>query len=159
MNTIKWKKGSHVEGNAAEIYASLDELPERTPDALAHASKDEKHPAHKAIWKEDDATAAWERRLQLSRKVLSSIEVIRADAPELPTRAFEVITLPATQDKPARKVYEHIEKVMCDPVQRDELLGNAIRDADAYRKRYYVLSELSKVFDAMDDFVKHAKAI
>jgi len=34
-------------------------------------------------------------------------------------------------------------------------LGNAIREAISYRRKYAALQELSQVFHAMDDFVEN----
>jgi hypothetical protein len=40
---------------------------------------------------------------------------------------------------------------------RDEILGNAIRDAIAFRRKYHALQELAKVVHVIDEFIETAQ--
>ena len=86
--------------------------------------------------------------------MLRSIQVIYPESPkQKPSRQYMVVTEAAKQGQPERKVYRTTKEIMQDPIARDEVLGNAIREAISFRRKYAELSELANVFVAMDDFV------
>lgn len=156
---IKWKKGSRGKGSAKKCYLELEKIRKRDgvliPAAVVKKAKAKTNPMHKEFtW--DDNAAAEQHRLNQARLLMRTIEVIYEEAPMVPTRVYELITQPATKDKPARKAYQTVTEILADPIARDELLSRAIRDALAYRKRYNGLSELAKVFHVMDEFVENA---
>jgi hypothetical protein len=129
-----------------------------TPEGLVLSAEDETNPLHKAFtW--DDSIAATKYRLEQARLVMRSIEVVYTEAPEVKSRLYRVTSAPATETKPARKVYKTVKEILADPIARDELLSQAIRDALAFRKAYSELSELAKVFKVMDEFVANANKL
>lgn len=159
--TITWSKGYRAKVKAEIAHRELEKLREKNGSltaglVLLEASK-ARSPLHKAFeW--DNGIAAEEYRLEQARRMLRSIEITYVELPKTPLRQYEIVTQPAKNDTPERKVYEPVEKIMKDPVLRDELLGRAIRDAISYRKKYHALSELSQVFAELDSFLVENKA-
>ena len=156
---IQWKRGSRFSIDPNTAYKALQkvrESSELTAGAVVLAAQEKKHPLHKAFeW--DDSVAGEQWRLHTARTLIRSIEVIHDEAPNVATRAYEVTTQEAHLDHPERKVYRTVEEILRDPVSRDELLGNAIRDAIAFRRKYNALSELSKIFTSIDEFITTQK--
>ena len=155
-----WVKGSKHSVDATKAYKELERIRKKegclVPAVVVHEASKPRNPLHKEfVW--DDSEAAVQFRLEQARKMLRSIQVVYEDMPKEPMRAYEVVTQPAVKDMPERKVYDDVEKIMADPISRDELLGRAIRDALTYRRKYSQLQELSKVFSAFDSFLKTAK--
>ena len=156
---IKWKKGSMAKGNAEKCYVELEKLCERDgcllPEAVVQKAKAKRSPLHNAfIW--DDSIAAQQHRLTQARYLVRSIEVIYEEAPQVQSRMYRVVSLPAVEDQKPRKAYQSVKEILADPIARDELLSQAIRDALAFRKAYHELSELAKIFQVMDEFVESA---
>ena len=155
---IKFRKGSRIKGDALTVYTELERIRidnngKLTPDSVVSESKNPSSPLHDNFeWNGRKAAHQW--RLCQARAVIRSIEIIRIEAPHVHTRAYEVRT---EAQKPgieqAKKVYQTIDDILADPVARAELMGNAITDAIAFRKRYAALSELATVFREVDSFL------
>lgn len=154
-----WKKGSHGKGDANRCYQELEKLRKRDgfliPAEVVKKAQAKRNPMHNEFtW--DDSMAAEQHRLDQARLMIRTIEVVHKEAPHIQSRAYHVITRPASNGDNSRKVYQSIEEILADPIARDELLSQAIRDALSFRKRYHALSELAKVFHVMDAFVENA---
>ena len=157
---IKWKKGSQGKGDAEKCYLALEKIRERDgcllPEAIVQKAKAKSSPLHNQfVW--DDTEAAKRYRLEQARYLVRSIEVIYAGTPQIQSRAYRVVTWPHQEDEKPRKAYQTVKEILADPVARDELLSNAIRDALAFRKAYHELSELAKVFRVIDQFIEDAE--
>lgn len=155
-NVIQWKTGSKMRGSAEKVYEELEQIRkvdgDITPHAVVEKAKKSRSVMHKHFeW--DDSLAGEKYRMEQARKLVRSIEIIHIKAPNIPAKAYSVVTKPSREPGPPRKVYQSTEEALQDPVHRDEILGNAIRDALSYRRKYASLQELSKVFTALDDFV------
>lgn len=158
MNHIQWKAGSKVTGDAEKIHAELEVIRHKngniTPQAVVSKAKSKRSAMHKSFeW--NDAKAANSHREAQARKLVRSIQVKRVESPNVATPVYSSVTEAANGKKPERKVYQSTEEALQDPVTRDEILGNAIRDAISYRRKYAQLQELAKVFTAMDDLVEN----
>lgn len=156
---IRWKTGYRSSSDPAKVYSELERIRKRngdlTPEAVVDSARSARSTMHNDFeW--DDTVAANEHRLTQARTLLRSIEMRQADSPQIPTRVYEVVTRPPVKDQPARKVYTDTREAMADPVLRDEILGNAIRDAIAFRRKYAALQQLSQVHAAMDSFIASA---
>jgi hypothetical protein len=152
-----WKKGSQHKVDATKAYNEIERIRGKhdgavMPEVVIMEAEKKRNPLHREFnW--DDTEAAHQYRLTQARGLLRHIEVIHESAPEIPMRAFEVVTQPAFSDTPERQVYRSTEEILQDPGMRDELLARAIRDALTYRRKYHALSELSQVFQSLDDFL------
>lgn len=158
---IQWRKGTRLTGDAEPVYNELEKIRKHDGDITAAAvvekAKAKRNPLHRHFeW--DDSTAAENYRLGQARKIMRSIEIIRTEAPNAPAKAYSVVTRPPANEKETepRKVYTSTEEALQDPVTRDEILGNAIRDAISFRRKYAALQELAQVFRAVDLFVESA---
>lgn len=156
-NVIQWKQGSKFTGSAESAYNELEKIRKRegniTPRSVVEQAKKRNSALHRHFeW--DDAKAADLHRLEQARKVLRSIEIIHIEAPNAPAKAYSIVTAPtAGKEEKPKRVYTSTKEALQDPIQRDEILAQAIREAISYRRKYAALQELSKVFSAMDEFL------
>lgn len=160
---IRFKKGTRIKNDAETVYNELERIRAiGEGDIALQTLVDESKPKGAALHDEfewHNPTAANQWRLQQARKVVQSIEIVNDDSTSV--RAYESVkVVSAEADEPAKpkRAFRSIEDVMGDPETRDELLGQAIRDALHYRKRYQCLQEFSKVFAAFDEVLMEVQA-
>lgn len=154
---VMWKKGAQVSCKPEVAYRELERIRKDNDGNLELAeivrqSKPKDAPLHNEFeW--NNARAADKYRLQQARYIARSIEVVRPEAPTVQSRAYEVVEVTQKAEEKSKKVYKPVEDILSDPIARDDLIAQAIKDAHAYKRRYHALSELSKVFHAMDEFM------
>lgn len=157
---IRWRRGYHAKADALKCHTELEGLRARdgcvTAAAVVEKATDEESALH-AQFEWDDTDAAHQFRLDQARRLIRAIEIVPVESPQTPVSAYSIVCRKSEEGETSRKVYTSTTEAMADPVMRDEVLSNAIRDALAFRKRYHALQELSKVFTSMDDFLKEAK--
>ena len=159
-----WKRGYHSKIKADIAFNELEKIKDAnggilTAGIVLAKAKTKTNKLHK-VFEWDDSKAADEHRLLQARKMMQSIEVIYPESPkQTPHRHYMVVTEAPKANQPRRKVYRTTKEILEDPIARDELLGNAIREAISFRQKYAELSELAGVFHALDDFVSNAKAV
>lgn len=147
-----------VDYNSEEVRAALAEIAEQHHGVLngrdiVEAARDAQHVLHR-FFEWDDPTASEAYRLvqasALIRRVRLSI-VRSADG----TRELSITTTRQFQSRPSMRSalggYEPIEALLSDEEKRSELLGQVLRELNAYRRRYAQLSELEFVWVAVDD--------
>ena len=156
---IEWKRGFRHKIDPEKAYAETERIKAKnggvlTAGMVVEKARAKRNPLHKQFeW--DNDIAAEEHRLEQARTMLRSIQVVYAEAPQVaPQRVYVTTTEPPLKENPARKVYRSVDEVLEDPVARDELLGNAIRQAISFRRKYNALSELSQVFRAIDELME-----
>jgi hypothetical protein len=155
---IRRKKGTRTKTDPEAVHTELERIRGGDPLKLQDVvdeSKPKKAVLHPEFeWSNPTAANLW--RLYEARKIVQSVEIVDEKS-EKPYRAYEATIIPATEveDAPER-VFRPVEEIMADPDLRDELLGRAINDVLALKRRYSGLQELSQVFSAMDDFLKTA---
>lgn len=160
---IQWKKGSRFNIGAETAFSAVNEIKEKVGDItseilMEQVRADKNSPLHPEIFDCGERRAASRYYKYRAGLLLRSIEIIHKKAPTAPVRAFSVVTKPPLEEKDEpRKVYTSTEEALADPVMRDEILGNAIRDAIAFRRKYAALQELSQVTNAIDSFIANAK--
>lgn len=157
----QWKSGYRAKCSVEEAFDVLEMIRKRdgniTPKAVVDEARPKNSPLHPAIFEKSQKQAAEAHYLEEARKMIRSIEVIYVKAPKAPAKQYSVVTqAPEKPDDKPRKVYQSTEEALKDPVMRDEILGNAIRDAITYRRKYAHLQELAQVFTAIDEFVANA---
>lgn len=155
---IQWKQGYRAKINAEAAYSELEDIRKvhgsLTAANVLDRAKQEDSALHRQFeW--DDSEAATQWRLEQSRRLIRSIEVVRVEAPKKPVKAYSIVTVPDSkkEDGIGKKVYQSTEEALQDPVMRDEILGNAIRDAVSFRRKYAALQELSQVLRSIDELV------
>lgn len=160
---ISWKKGAHVSvdaitawnviednriANGGDIDAEALFLSQAEPDAPLHSE---------FVWDADEALL----KLGVSRakQLVQFIQFVYADKEDAqPVRYYENVSVQYDEDEKPYRVYRKTEDILANPEQRQQLLAGAIRDANAFRRRYSGLVELSHVIDAFDDFIDGAES-
>lgn len=142
---------------AGKVMEELADGPGLTAHNLVDVSRPEDAPLHPCFeW--DDSVAAEHYRENQARHIITSIEVVRDEEPEVDeeprpvtVQAFHALRREETAG------YEHIETIMSDAEKRARLMELARRDMDIFREKYRELDELSKVFSAMDEVLSGQK--
>ena len=151
-----FKPGSHITVNAqvaGEMCERLAAENRLTARDLLDENRPEDAPLHGAFeW--DDSVAAEAYREGQARHIINCLQIVEAEKKE-PVRAFFNIVQ-------AQREYHHIETILKDEQSTSALLQTALKELDAFRKKYRQLSELAPVFDALDQIkiedVVHTKA-
>lgn len=158
---IKWREGSRFSVDAETAHRELEAIRAKEgsidPENVVKAAKAKRNALHPEFdW--NDATAAHKHRTERARALIRSIVVIRAEAPKVQARKYEISIQPQSSEssEPQKRVYRTTEEILADPIERDRLLARAIKDLGAFRQRYAGLSELAVVFYAIDDTMKTA---
>ena len=156
--SIAWKTGSQFKVKPNVAYRAMEKVRKANggnlvPELLVDASRPVSAPLHKEFeW--DNKVAGEQFRREQARYIIRSIEVVRAEAPTVQSRAYEAIVIVKEGikgDKPEpRRVYQTTEDILRDPVSRADLLTTALRDLASLRRKYAGLSELAMVFKAID---------
>ncbi len=165
IKSVQWKSGSHSRGNALDCFKELQSVKKAgggllSPSDVVDRAVPEDNPLHKNFtW--DDTEAGRLYREEQARLVVRSIEVVMKPSTGVstrPIRAFVSVSSSPTKET-TKSVYVTIDEALSDPIMRDEVLSRAIREALSFRKKYAELSELSKVFAAIDNFMQESKAV
>lgn len=141
----KWAEGTRAPKGisaqiAGEVCSELSEKGELTAENLVEVSRPEDAPLHNAFeW--DDAEAAEKWREQQARVIISHI-VIKSEEVK-PVRAFFNITSLGNN-------YEKFEVLISQEDKKAELLAQAKRELQTFRRKYDTLKELSGIFKEID---------
>lgn len=121
---------------------------------LLEASEPKDAPTHDCFeWK--DSKAGHEYRLHQARQLLA-VYVTIMDSPngKVETRAYVSLST----ERGDNGGYRAIADVLSDEDLRQQLLQDAFRDLEIFRKKYSVLTELAPVFSAQDKIaINHSK--
>jgi hypothetical protein len=160
---IRLKKGARVKSDATTIFNAVEAAKVNGDvdlQKLVDQSRPKDAPLHQEFtWVDKKAANQW--RLHEARKLVQSIEVIHPNTP--PTRAWESVTIDVVASEPEekpqrRQVFRSVNEIMADPVTRNDLLVQAIRDYQSLRKRYAGLQELAQVHAAIDSVIVDVQA-
>ena len=164
VKKVQWKRGFQSKVKPDVAFKELERIKGKNSGVLTAGivvleAKKARNPLHKQFeWDNDEAADQY--RLEQARRMLRSVEVTYKESPMTPpTRQYVTVTEEAVRDEPERKVYKSTAEVLADPIARDEMLSDAIRDALSYRRKYAELQELSQVFASLDDFLLTNKAV
>jgi len=156
MNSRKYTpvKGSILSEEEAHIYGTrLSEIEEEnngvlTPDLVLQDAANEASPLHEYFeW--DDEQAAHRYRKSQAGYLLRSINVVleRGDQPE-EVRAF--VNLQYGKDENTQRGYISTEYVLSDVELRKQMVEIALKDLEAWRRKYAQYSELAEYFAIID---------
>ena len=160
MKVYEKRPGFYLKNSAQVIGEELDRINNKygeiRPQTVVDESRDDDAVLHPEFeW--CDPVAAETYRREQARKLLRAIFVVEEDRPK--TRAFEcvkVVREEAEEPRREERVFRTREEIMADPDARAELMARAIRDAVAFRHRFAELSELAKIFEAIDQVAEAA---
>lgn len=141
----KFAEGSihHIPAQVAgEILNRMGEEGRLTPRNVVEEARPEDSPLHPEFdW--DDAIAAEKWREKQAHLLIATTILVKEEQEKAGTvRAFFVTT--------QKCVYEPINLIMQDETKKSVLLENAKRELIAFKKKYAILTELTGVFDAID---------
>jgi len=148
--TYKWKPGSRINIPAQEAGERLETLQKQyghlTPQIVVEDARDSQSVFHPAFeW--DDVKAAEEYRLEQARYILRHLIVVRQET-EKPQeiRAFVVVK----EEEQDRQWYAPTLSVLTEPELRRQVLERALRELEAFRRKYKELVELAEVLAAAE---------
>ena len=131
-----------------ELERIYSERGDVSPAAVVDESRPDVAPLHPCFeW--DDAAAAEKYRETQARLIIRSIVTVREDgesAVPIETRAF------VSADNSGG--YKPISVVVNQPEQLDYLLNRALRELEAFRRKYAALKQLRPVFSAIDSLTQ-----
>ena len=157
--SIRWKTGYQAKIDPGAAYKELEHIRSTTGSITAIAvvdrAKSRRNPLHR-VFEWDDTKAGEEWRLYQARNMIRSLELERSELPGKPYKAYSIVTTqPVAPAVKSTRVYQSTEEALKDPVMRSEILGSAIRDALAFRRKYAALQELAAVFRVLDDLLEN----
>lgn len=144
--SYQWKEGSHVKGDAelaAKVCKELEAQGNLNAAALVEASKAEDAPLHD-MFEWDDTVAAQKYREVQAREIIRSITVVTEDRP-LSYRQFSSV---------GNSVYVSTTSALSRDETRKIVLSTAMRELEAFRRKYQTLSELLGLFSAIDEVLE-----
>lgn len=146
----QWKHHEH-KVSAATVGKILESMPQITPEAVVAAARPETSPLHSLFcW--DDTIAAEEWRKQQARVLIANIEIVE---PEQPTvRAFLNIRTVTGESE-----YFATKQAMANKETREQVLAAAVKELQAFRRKYSGLSQLAGIFAAIDEQVQSTKIV
>lgn len=147
--TAAWKPGfeglhkADAQKVAAEILSIGDSA---TPSQIVDRARDEGSELHKCFeWRDD--VAAEKYRLTQAREVVCHLvikETAREDKP--PIRFFYA--------PEASSGYSPTMRIVRNQDVYQELLASALRDLEAFRRKYHSLTELEAIFDDIAELMR-----
>jgi len=159
---VEFKNGAVMKGDAVDIYRELEEIRIKNDGELerhliVEAAKEESSHLHQEFeW--DDEVAAAMQRMTKAGDIIRCLVII--DDKNMVTRCYQTTENVTVENNQVKKktVYKTIEDVMKEPADREALLCRAERELCSFRKKYEVLTELTKVFDSIQGYFDEAIA-
>ena len=144
----QWKNGARQKVSAqvaGQVCAGLSERGALTAANLVDISRPEDAPLHGEFeWNDTEAAERW--REQQARVLIASLTVVVPDQPTAEAvRAF--VNILYTQPE-----YESIGVVVRQKDKYAAMIERALSELRAFQQKYRILSALSPVFSAIDDF-------
>ncbi len=151
----KAAKGSKISDEQAQLYGShiaetfSNGHLEVTPDDLLQDAARPDAPTHD-FFEWDDTEAARLHRLDQARYMLRSIHVVvEHDDSETVTRAFLPVTIEEPDNEP-RQVYTSVQHALSEDELREQVIDEALRQLESWRRRWSEYTELAAVFEVVD---------
>lgn len=147
-----YRPGFNFKVPAQVVGETLERLSEGggvTSQAFLDASRPEDSPTH-ALFEWNDAAAAEKYRLQQATQTINAVQVeIVSSSGEKVRQAAFVNVVERRTAKPG--TFVQIEVALSNDQMREALLENALRDLNAFSKKYQQLTELAEVFAAIEN--------
>lgn len=163
MPTVyRFKPWARLSGDAQAVGEAIEAIRENaggtvSPPAVVDAARPAESPLHAYFEWSDGAAAEKYRRVQASH-LLRSIVVVQAEDLDIkaPVRAFVSIQQAKADVDDEEGIdnagsYTSIASAVRVVKYREQLMKDAIRDLDAYRLRYTLLSDVSKWGTALEE--------
>lgn len=119
------------------------------PEAVVEFARNKKSALHTQFnWDNNDAAQKY-RLWQARQLIRIKVVTIKTENDEVVTNAFVHFDSDANQEGG----YRHIVKVLNDDLLKEQMLNNALRELQTFKKKYAELrslSQLQEVFEAID---------
>lgn len=147
-----WRAGSRIGLDAQAVGQTIERLTKRhngvlEPGHIVEAARDESSPMHPHfIW--DDAEAAERYREDQARDLIRSltVDISRSNVePPKPIRAFVNV------ETGGERGYVSTATAMSSEDLRKQVIARAFGELEAWRARYAELTELGRIFSAIDE--------
>lgn len=149
--TYGWRPGSRVSLDAQKAGEALARVEKAhngllEPEMVVEAARKESSPLHPHFqW--DDALAADEFRKDQARDLIRSItiDISRSNLEPKPIRAFVNVEIGGQSG------YASTTTAMSSPELRKQVIRKAWDELEAWRQRHAELTELGRIFSAIDE--------
>ena len=156
MRSFSWSDGYRPKVSAEVAGRILEPLLEQSgkfivAKSVVNLARNPKSPLHPAFeW--DDSVAAEEYRTEQARKMLHSlrIKVENVTNTSEPVRFFVNIKPTAVDENKPSRLYTSVDNAMSDSELRRQVLVNALRELESFRRKYAQFQELAKVHEEID---------
>lgn len=149
--TYGWRPGSRVNLDAQKAGEALAKIEKShngllEPDMVVTAARDEKSPLH-AHFEWDDSIAAEAHRADQAREIIRAItiDISRSNVEPRPIRAFVNVEVGGQQG------YASTMTAMSSADLRKQVIRKAWEELEAWRQRHAELTELGRIFTAIDE--------
>ena len=147
----KWKEGSQHKVSAqiaGEVCEELEKKGELNAINLVDVSRPEDAPLHDEFEWNDNIAAEMYRRTQAGQIIRHL--AVRTET-QTPVRAFFNV-------ESVGKTYESVETIITQEDKYAVLLKQALRELEAFQRKYQMLSELQELFDVITG-IKNATCV
>lgn len=135
-----------------KIIEELDRIARKNggilkPESVVEEARSSRSPLHSRFtWADTTAAHLW--RLEEARRLIRVTVSVMPNGSDKEERVW--VSLRQDQDKEGGG-YRTLVSVLSDKDLREELLKEALEDMKYFKQKYSHLSELSKIFKAMDE--------
>ena len=151
----KWKSSGRMKIKPEIAARELERIRKAhgtlKPEDVVEVASEPSHPLHSCFeW--DDTKAAHLHRIAQAGHMIRVLVVVRADDDSEEPIMVRAYAHMKDEDEEGETQCHYINVVqgMCDPVMRDRILAQAIKELATFRKKYADLREFAAVFAAMD---------
>ena len=137
----EWKIKGLFKADAQRVADEIGENSITPEQVLEKARNDENSELHKCFeW--NDGIAAEKYRLIQARKIIINLSYVPKEKTDEPVRCFQI-----TREK---SVYMPTKQFLVNNDEYQDLLKRAKVELESFKRRYATLSELEKVFEAIE---------
>lgn len=144
MDKVEWRVKGLFKADAQKVFEEIGDNKFNYKEIIEKA-KSEDSELHKCFeW--DNSIAADKYRLSQARMIVQNLVFTAKDVEVQPLRVFQI-----TQEK---NVYQPTRVFLENKQEYEGLLSRALRELEAFQKKYATLTELEQVMDAIDNALK-----
>lgn len=151
----QWAEGFPNRGAKADVVGRQIERLRKanggdvTEEVVVAAAEDAKSVLH-PFFEWNDRKAAHEFRLNQGRTLIRSIKIVTTESPDTPIRAFWSVR----RDADSPRVYTSIQVALADDDLRGQLIADAMRELESFKRKYGELREFADVVLAIENTVR-----
>lgn len=144
MEKVEWRVKGLFKADAQKVFEEIGDNKFNYKEIIEKARSEDSE-LHKCFeW--DDSIAAGKYRLSQARMIVQNLVFTAKDVEVQPLRVFQI-----TQEK---NVYQPTRVFLENKQEYEGLLSRALRELEAFQRKYATLTELEQVMDAIDNALK-----